>query len=72
MVMKDLKQKGKKQPEKPYSFHYSKDLEGIVMEIHDIKGMLPLFIKIPKVPSIGTRKINLVNKKSGLHGLQMT
>ena len=60
MTMKDFKQQGKKQPEKSYSLRYSKDLEGIVLEINDTDGMLPLFIKIPKIPSIGTRKIALL------------
>lgn len=40
----------------------------MVLEIQDIEGMLPLIVKVPKVPSVGTRKINLT--KNG--GLQMT
>ena len=61
----------KKEPEKSYSFHYSKELQSMVLEIHDIEGMLPLFVRVPKIPSIGIRKINLINKKGGSRGLQM-
>ena len=53
--MKDFQQhKGKKQPEKSHSLRYSKDLEGMVLDIHDEEGMLPLFVKFP---SVGVRKI---------------
>ena len=70
--MKSSNSTHKKQPEKSYFFRYSKDFEAMVLEIHDIEGMLPLFVKVPKLPSLGIRKISLVNKKDGLPGLQMT
>lgn len=62
---------GKKRP-KSHILRYSEDLQGMVLEIEDIEGMFPLFVKVPGIPSIGIRKINLINKKGGSHGLQMT
>ena len=64
--------KGKKQQQTSYSFRYSQDLEAMVLEIHDAEGMLPLYIKVPKMPSIGIHRINLTKRNGKVSGLQMT
>jgi hypothetical protein len=69
--MRNLQAREKKQRAKTYTFRYSEELEGMVLEIFD-EGMFPLFMRMPEIPSIGTRKIILINKKGGSRGLQMT
>jgi hypothetical protein len=62
----------KKERQTSHFFHYSKELQANVLEIHDINGMFPLYIFVPGIPSVGTRKINLIKRKDGSRGLQMT
>ncbi len=62
----------KKERQTSHSVRYSQDLEAMVLEIHDIEGLFPLYVKVPKIPSIGIRKINLIKRNGRMSGLQMT
>jgi hypothetical protein len=67
--MRKLKEKDR---QTSHCLHYSQELQAIVLEIHDIDGMFPLYVNVPGIPSVGIRKINLIKRNGRVSGLQMT